>query len=127
MFNQLGDLLKQQSKRWAVKYDARSGAWHILDLWHESLASLTPESEVPIDSPALRVLSGDAFNALVEEANRLGVLARFVGPTAARTKSGVEEPVKGESKEFYRFKVRMEALGIVRQIVALDTSSSLVE
>jgi len=127
MFNQMGDLLHQQGKQYSVRYDPRSGAWHILNLWHDSLASLSPSDEVPIDSPALKILPADAFNALIEEANRLGVLARFVGPTIVKPKSGEEASVKGSDKEFYRFKTTEHALDVIRQVVVSSNLQGLVE
>ena len=125
-FENIGALLKQQGKRWSVRYDARSGAWHVLDLWSDSLASLTPESEVPIDSPALKVLPADAFNALMDEANRLGMLARLVGPS--QPKAGeVAAPVKSGDKEFYRFKTTEHALDVIQKVVVASNLQGLVD
>ena len=126
MFPGVGDLLKQQSKRWSVRYDQRSGAWNILDLWHDSLASLSPDAEIPVDSPALKVLSADAFNALIEEANRLGVLSRLVGPRPPVSES-VDVETPKQDKGYYHYQLCHEALEIIRQITAASSVRSFVE
>lgn len=123
MFNTMGDLLRQQSKKWSIRRDPRSGAWWVLDLWHESLAGLSPESEVPEDSPALTIIPADAFGALIAEADRLGVLTRIVGPK--RPESVEEVPTPGGEKTFLGYKLRNKALDLVRDIVATQSADDL--
>ena len=135
MFNQMGSLLQQESKRWSARLDVKTGAWEILDLWSDSLKGLTPDDNVPDDSKALTVLPADAFNALVEEANRLGLLARLVGPPRpveekreereASPQAGV--PEKTGSPEYYTYDLNKRALEILRQIAVSSNVQRFVE
>lgn len=147
VFNEMGDLLKNRAKHWSVRYNETTGSWEILDLWSESLAGLTSNSEIPSDSPALKVLSADAFNALVEEADRLGVLARLVGPRPLPEKEAeaflhpeldmkeqsVEpleigkqlEPNAGE--RYYDYKIQSEAIDAIRQVAVSSNIRSLAK
>ena len=135
MFSEMGSLLQQESKRWSARLDVKTGAWEILDLWSDSLKGLTPEDNIPNDSKALTVLPADAFNALVEEANRLGLLARLVGPPKpteekeeSRQKVEVpEESVGVDSQEFYTYDLNKRALEVLREITASSNVQRFVK
>lgn len=132
VFNQMGDLLQQESSRWKTRLDVRTGSWEILDLWHDSLKGLTPEDNIPDDSKALTVLPADAFNALVEEANRLGLLTRLVGPPKPPEEKEegspkVEEPEKVGSQEYYTYDLNKQALEVLRQIAVSSNVQRFVK
>ena len=125
-FEAMGDLLKQQAKHWAVRYDERTGSWEILDLWHLSLASLSPDDEVPDDSPALKILPADAFTTLLSEADRLGILTRWVGPKVRPPEEvkkieseqvGLEVALKQAGGEAsFNYKIQLETIEAIRQV-----------
>ena len=105
-----------------------------MDLWSDSLKGLTPDDNVPDDSKALTVLPADAFNALVEEANRLGLLARLVGPPRppeekVERSSKVEEPVleKEGSQEYYTYDLNKRALDIIHEIAVSSNVQRFVK
>jgi len=115
-FEVVGDLLRQQSKRWAVQFKPKEGTWEILDLWHESLKSLVPDSPIPNDSPALTILPADAFDALIHEADRLGILAKVTGRASSTLPLPTAPTRSGDEL------VRLRALDLVREIVAMSTT-----
>ena len=80
----VGVLLKDRDVQYIANRDEVTHTWRILDTWHETLAVLGPEDDVPDDSPALTILTEGAFISLVKEAAKLGVLqnAAFEGHTA---------------------------------------------
>jgi hypothetical protein len=80
----VGKTLKQRTKKYSVRYDSNLGVWRILDLWHPSLETLGPGSEVTDDSEALTLLPHSAFEALLEEANRIGILSKYVDTVTER-------------------------------------------
>jgi hypothetical protein len=62
--------------RYRVTYDEKTGAFWILDCWHETIKNI-PEVElaktnIPTDSPALTIISTEQANALIGEQIRLG-------------------------------------------------------
>lgn len=119
----MGDLLKQTSKRWATKRDPRSGAWRIVDLWHDAIAAIGPDDEIPENCPALTILPADAFDSLISEADRLGLLVKYVGPAGAKNEKPYYPPEtrypqsSGNSREAFNHEERMEGLKLLREII----------
>lgn len=133
-YDGVGDILKQSAPRWSVLRDARTGTWWILDLWHESLTSLNPDSEVPNDSPAYTVLPSDAFEKLITEAARLGFLQKALGnapPTfEGRDSPGVSPiplpyPMVSNSADRDSYFLKKQALEAVTRIVGLHSTEEL--
>lgn len=129
--DQVGESLRQGAQRWKARYNPTTGAWHLLDLWHESLASMSPDDAIPDGSPALRVVQADAFEAVLDEAKRIGVLSRWVGPPAPTSSTASVEGAKISSEAVSPpgkdNTVALRALGTIERIVALDNSRRLGE
>lgn len=80
----VGVFLKDREVQYIANRDEVTHTWRILDTWHEDLANLGPDDDVPDDSAAITILTEGAFISLVKEAAKLGVLqnAAFEGHTA---------------------------------------------
>ena len=108
------------------------------------MASLSPDDEVPNDSPALRIISADTFDALLTEADRLGVLARWVGPRARPQEEEKGKPeievvdLSGEEvapeiarakqaggEDYFNYKIQLTAIESIKQIVAIGSTERL--
>lgn len=65
--------------RYRVTYDAKTGAFWILDCWHETIKNISDISDAVIsqDSPALTILSTEQTNSLIGELIRLGWLDKL--------------------------------------------------
>lgn len=70
----IGNILRDRNNQYVATKDEVSGAWRILDTWHDDLRKMEPDEDIPDDSPAVTVLSEGAFISLVKEASRMGVL-----------------------------------------------------
>lgn len=65
--------LRQLESQYGVKRDEQTGTWTIIDFWHNAMEGLDPDSDLPPDHPALKVLKEGEFWAVLREATRLGV------------------------------------------------------
>lgn len=74
----LGDMLRETIQQYVIKHDSKTGVWRILNTWHEAIRGLDLEADLPDEHPALTILPGVAFQNLVEEAHRLGVLQNVI-------------------------------------------------
>ena len=70
----LGGMLQGREQQWVASKDETTNTWRILNTWHESLKALDMEEDIPVDSPAVTVVTEGAFIALIKEAARLGVI-----------------------------------------------------
>ena len=105
---------------------------------------MSPDDEIPSDSPALRIISADTFDVLLTEADRLGVLTKWVGPRARPQeevkKPEMEEPIplfhEGTSPSivslkqagndaYFNYKIIMEAIQSIKSIVAIGSTERL--
>jgi hypothetical protein len=60
--------------RYRISYDTKTGAFWILDCWHETVKNL-PDIEnavIPENSPAVIIISSEQANALIGEQIKLG-------------------------------------------------------
>lgn len=94
----VGKTLQQAEKRFAAKRDARTGAWRIIDLWHPDLESRELTDDIPDDSPAMTILSEEAFNTIFSEAERLNLLPKLASS-------------QGFDEERERYETQLEDLG----------------
>ena len=74
----IGKTFQQLEKRFSAKFDELTSTWVILDLWHPSLENLDPEDDLAEDSAAMMHLHEEALLALLNEANRIGRLKRYL-------------------------------------------------
>lgn len=69
----VGSALRQRDKQYSAMRET-NGSWYVLDTWHPSLEPLSPEDEIPMDSPSLTFLSEGAFHALITESTARGII-----------------------------------------------------
>lgn len=70
----LGNMLRERESQYIATKDEGTNTWRILDTWHDVLREMSPEDDIPDDSPSVTILTEGGFIALVKEASRLGVL-----------------------------------------------------
>lgn len=105
----VGKTLKQRTKRYSIKYDSDTTVFRILDLWHPSLETVGLDSEIGDSSEALTVLPYMAFEALLEEADRLGLLSKYISTSSIPASSS--NPINKSNKET-PVKVQLAKMGI---------------
>ncbi len=67
------DFEKTIAERYRVKYESKKDCFFILDTWHEQIKNIADfNSDIPEDSPALKIISGGEANALVSELEKKG-------------------------------------------------------
>jgi len=88
-------VLSSEFARYRVVYNRDQDLWRILDLHHEALMGINdPDSDIPDNSPALKILPGLAVRSLLEEMGRLGMGSGVVNAgTTALTPVVSVEPV----------------------------------
>ena len=75
----MGQLLRDREAQYVANKDDKTNTWRILDTWHDSLRSMSPEDDIEDDNPALTILTEGGFIALIKEAARLGILQNVAG------------------------------------------------
>jgi len=70
----LGNTLRGREDQYVSIQDERTKTWRILDTWHESLKTSDVEDDIPDDSPAVQIITENAFISLMREASRLGIM-----------------------------------------------------
>ena len=73
----MSDWKEEVKERYRIFYDKETGAFHICDLWHESVKNLPLDAVIPEDSPAIKILSSLEINALLGELDKLGWLSQY--------------------------------------------------
>jgi len=107
------------------------------------LASLSPDDDVPDTSPALKVIQADAFDVLLTEANRLGVLTRWVGPrqpVEAKKELELEQKQKEPSEAvsevppkqagndaYFNYRIQLEVIASLERLAASSNIKSLAK
>ena len=84
--NEIGD-------RFRVSYDKITNTFRILDLWDESVRNLPLDSEVPDNSPAIKIISILELNSLLSMLDKMGWLEKF--KESSGTKVSLEQIPKG--------------------------------
>ena len=101
-------------KRYRVKYDKVTDVWRVLDLWDESLTTISDvDAILPDDHPALKVLSGATVTAILREVERLGW-----GERSIPRDEGIAEEIIGEEE--------ITSIGNELEKHAIDTIAKIV-
>jgi hypothetical protein len=83
-------------ERYRTSYDNETGAFRILDTWHDSIKNIPDITTAIIDdaSPALKTLSTEQVNSLIGILIKLGWLDKIKTQTTATTQKITPPPVK---------------------------------
>jgi hypothetical protein len=73
------DYTKEVPERYRINFNRLQGAFYILDMWHETVKNLPDGADVPIDSPAMKIISALEVNALLGVLKDMGWLDKIVG------------------------------------------------
>ena len=132
----IGSMLDGMDQQYVAAKDER-GTWRILNTWHEDLKLLDPDSEVPDDSEAVKILTEGEFIALVKEASRTGVLenASF-GADTSEYESIIQEkddeirrlqssPIEDTSKYSEDYKLKEKAMESILKMVSMSDLANL--
>ena len=71
------DYKEEVPERYRISFNRLQGAFYILDLWNETVRNLPPDSDVPTDSPAMKVITSLEVNALLGELKKMGWLEKL--------------------------------------------------
>ena len=71
------DYKEEVPERYRISFNRLQGAFYILDLWHESVHNLPPDSDIPTDSPAMKIITSLEVNALLGELKKMGWLDKL--------------------------------------------------
>ena len=64
----MSNVLKQREQQYVSNRDDTTGAWRILNCWHEDIKNLDIEDDIPDDHPAVTLVTEGAFLSLFREA-----------------------------------------------------------
>jgi len=80
-------------ERYRILYERSTGAFKILDTWHESVKNLPDlTEEIPDDSPAVKILNTLEVNSLMGELERMGWLKKFLPENSPISIANVTPP-----------------------------------
>ena len=91
------DFKEMIPSRYRVTYDKQTGAFWILDCWHDTIRNIPDIENAVVDqnSPALTILSTEQTNALIGELIRLGWLDKLKSTEeTSQQKVSIPEKVK---------------------------------
>jgi hypothetical protein len=72
------DFEKMVPERYKITHDTETGSFRILDTWHASIKNLPDlDQDIPINSPALKIVNALEVNALLGELDKLGWLEKY--------------------------------------------------
>jgi len=99
---------KDSLSRFRANFNYETGVWRIYDLWHDDLAQYSGlDDDIPDTSPAVTILSEGMFNAVINEADRLGILGKLKNVTPEQDDKVLEE-IKQIKEELQKEELKVD-------------------
>jgi hypothetical protein len=75
----MSDWTEENNIQYRITYDQAAGVFRILNTWHDSVKNLPIDTEIPDNSPAMKILSSLEVNALLGILNSMGWIKKIFG------------------------------------------------